>query len=103
MSQDVRFKFLEEGQQYTLLVIEALPQDSGLYECVVRNSKGEARCRANLQVTLGKAAGAAVQTGAAASQATAPQILEPMQGVLVTEGQPGKFSVKLAAQPGMSF
>ncbi len=48
---DIRFKMLAEEGVYTLLIIEALPQDAGTYECIAKNQRGESRCRATLSVT----------------------------------------------------
>lgn len=41
---------MEEEDQYTLLVLEAAPEDVGSYECVAINKAGEARCQASIQV-----------------------------------------------------
>lgn len=48
--QDITHKTVEEGDQYTLLILEAAPEDAGNYECVAINKIGEARCQATIQV-----------------------------------------------------
>lgn len=43
IAADVRFKMLVDEGHNSLLIIETVPQDAGTYECVARNSAGEAR------------------------------------------------------------
>lgn len=38
----------------TMLMEDAMTEDSGVYECVAKNSEGEARTRCNVKVTSGK-------------------------------------------------
>lgn len=47
---DTRILTLVENDQYSLLITEALPQDTGTYECIARNPKGESRCISHVAV-----------------------------------------------------
>ncbi|XP_045531935.1 titin isoform X5 [Pieris brassicae] len=94
---DIRNKILEEDGTYTLLILEAFPQDSGKYECVAINSSGEARCDAECVVnTPATKEKPKPQTKAANAP---PEIIEPMKDRVVTEGQAIEFSCKIVGKP----
>jgi hypothetical protein len=103
ITSDIRYKTLEEDNTYTLLIIEAFPEDTGKYECVAINSAGEARCDAQLLVqqpssaTPGKA-----QPSKPATPGTeqAPSIVEPLKGQVIREGQAVAFRCKILGRPG---
>ncbi|ROT82072.1 I-connectin [Penaeus vannamei] len=48
--QDMHYKMVKDQDTYTLLIIEAVAEDSGSYECVAINKAGEARCQATVEV-----------------------------------------------------
>jgi len=97
---DIHYKTLEEDGVYTLLIIEALPNDNGTYECVAINSAGEARCDAELLVQ-----GPTVlsPTPATNGEEQAPTIVENLRDQAVSEGQSVHFKCKVAASPGIIF
>lgn len=47
-----RFKALCEFGFVTLDILYALPEDSGIYECVVVNDKGEASTKSHVKVMI---------------------------------------------------
>ncbi len=112
----MRFKLLVDDGQNSLLIIEALPQDAGVYECVARNSAGEARsdnissplpslfqspsfifrCKAKLNVNLAKTGGPAE----AGPKLEAPKFHNQIQPVIAQEGSPARFEAKYSGSPG---
>ncbi len=99
MNEDLRFKFLVEGNQYTLLIIEAMPQDAGTVECVARNNKGESRCRGQLSVALVKGAHGTEPHGHEGNLEP-PVFKDNIQALVIQEGKPAKFSAKILGAPG---
>ena len=103
ITSDIRYKTLEEDNTYTLLIIEAFPEDTGKYECVAINSAGEARCDAQCFVqqpaskTPSKAQPSKPGTPGAEQ---APTIVEPLKGQAIKEGQAVAFSCKISGKPG---
>ncbi|XP_050422457.1 titin isoform X5 [Adelges cooleyi] len=97
ISQDIRYKTIDEDNQYTLLILETATEDSGTYECVAINNSGEARCEAQLlvqpleQKTKPK--------GKPTGKEQAPAITQPLSGQVIHEGQPVTFTCKISGQP----
>jgi len=89
---------VDEDNQYTLLIIETVPEDSGTYECVAINNSGEARCESSLVVQPLQE-----QRDKPRSQPSgkeqAPTITQPLSGQVIPEGQPVTFSCKISGQP----
>lgn len=103
---DVRYKTVEEDNQYTLLIIETVPEDSAKYECVAINAAGEARCEGDLVIQSpqgftkpGQPAGATPKQ-ADQSKDQPPAIIEPIKGKVIKEGQPVVFRAKITGKPG---
>uniref|UniRef100_A0A915LE66 Ig-like domain-containing protein n=1 Tax=Romanomermis culicivorax TaxID=13658 RepID=A0A915LE66_ROMCU len=105
---DARCQLLVEQDTYTLLITEALPQDSGIYECIARNSKGEARCKGTLQIPLSKpttgfmmkTAGAPVQkVQQKATKTEAPKFIKQLADQNVTLNDQVKLNVEFAGAP----
>lgn len=88
---------------YTLLIIEAFPEDTGKYECVAINSAGEARCDAQLLVQQpSPATPSKTQPSKPATPGTeqAPSVVEPLKGQVIREGQAVAFRCKISGRPG---
>jgi hypothetical protein len=103
ITSDIRYKTLEEDNTYTLLIIEAFPEDTGKYECVAINSAGEARCDAQLLVQQPMpAAPSKAQPSKPATPGTeqAPSVIEPLKGQVIREGQAVAFRCKISGRPG---
>lgn len=96
---DIRFKTVEEDNNYTLLIIEALPEDSGAFECVAINSAGEARCDAALIVQAPASRKTPAKTGGASPMEQKPTLVEPLKPQSVKEGQSVAFRCKISGKP----
>jgi len=103
ITSDIRYKTLEEDNMYTLLIIEAFPEDTGKYECVAINSAGEARCDAQLLVQQpSPATPSKTQPSKPATPGTeqAPSVVEPLKAQVIREGQAVAFRCKISGRPG---
>ena len=106
ISSDIRYKILDEDDVHTLIIIETLPEDSGIYECVAINSAGEGRCEAQCYVEMApvvKSGGSSpeIKSGAAAksSSTSAPRFALAMAEQNVPEGQSAVFRCRVAGHP----
>ena len=98
--QDIRYKMVVEEGTYTLLILEAVAEDSGVYECVALNKAGEARCSAEVQV-LGPRPAQAAPPQVGGEQG--PQVLENLTSQVVQEGQSATFTCTIASSPGIKI
>uniref|UniRef100_T1J5H7 Ig-like domain-containing protein n=1 Tax=Strigamia maritima TaxID=126957 RepID=T1J5H7_STRMM len=102
---DIRYKMLEEDDVYTLLIIEAFPEDIGNYECVALSKYGEARCQAQVYVDPSHADVASKRTKTPADKEKkdknlkAPTIIMPLSDQTVNEGQSAVFRCRISATP----
>lgn len=96
---DIRFKTLEEDNTYTLLIIEALPEDSGVYECVAINGSGEARCDAECVVKAPASKQAPQKAPSSPGAEQKPTLVEPLKSQSVKEGQSVAFRCKISGRP----
>lgn len=94
---NIKYKILEEQETFTLLIIEAYPEDAGKYECVAVNSQGEARCEATCSVDA--PASPKDDRPTTPGKETAPKILEPLKDQKVSEGQPISFRTRVSGKP----
>jgi titin len=80
------FQMVKDGDNYTLKISEAFPEDEGVYKCVATNPAGTVTTQANLKVL------------APETQEVAPS-LTPMKDVIVPEGSPAQFKTTVAGKP----
>jgi titin len=80
------FQMVKDGDNYTLKISEAFPEDEGVYKCVSTNPAGTVTTQANLKVL------------APETQEVAPS-LTPMKDVIVPEGSPAQFKTTVAGKP----
>lgn len=97
--QDMHYKMVKDQDTYTLLIIEAVAEDSGSYECVAINKAGEARCQATVEVAGPRPAQAPKTPTTPAGATQAPTIVRKLQSHIVQEGQPATFECVVSATP----
>lgn len=97
VAANMKYKILEEDNLYTLLIIEASPEDVGKYECVAMNSAGEARCEADCIVQTT----AKPQSSKPSTPGTEkiPTIAEPLKNQSVLEGSSVIFKTRVVGKP----
>ena len=99
VSQDNHFKLLTEGDSYTLMILETVPDDTASYECVAINKAGEARCQATVEIS-GPSSPKTKEAPAKPSGAPqAPKIVQKLQAHVIQEGQPVAFQCVITANP----
>lgn len=89
---DITHKLLEEDDVHTLLILEVTPEDNGTYECVAVNMAGEARCQSKTVVEVSTVR----DTTHVTQVALPPQVIEPLKGVIVPEGQSALFCTRIS-------
>nr|CDQ05422.1 BMA-KETN-1, isoform j [Brugia malayi] len=95
LPNDARYQIISEGNERVLIISDTLPQDAGIYECVVKNSAGEARCKARLNIILAKT-GKGAEVG---PRLEAPRFQSQIQPVVVAEGEPAQFKANYTGSP----
>lgn len=97
-----RIKEFKENDIYTLLIIETVAADSGIYECVAENGYGKAYTRSQLVVLGDKQIGPPqpvevrfdennVRSLPLSSKFTQPVIEQPLKDQTTREGSSAKF------------
>ena len=95
LPNDDRYKMDDNDAESTLEISNITPPDAGVYECVAKNSAGEARCKAKLNIILAKT-GKGAEAG---PKLEAPRFLTQIQPIVVTEGQSAEFRAKFSGNP----
>lgn len=98
ITPDIRYKTLEEDEIYTLLIIEAVPEDAGKYECVAINNAGEARCEAECIVQQPSSPQKQAKPTTPGAE-KAPTIVEPLRDQSIKEGKAVSFRCKIVGKP----
>ncbi|VDO41301.1 unnamed protein product [Onchocerca flexuosa] len=95
LPNDARYQIVDEGNERVLMISDTLSQDAGIYECVVKNSAGEARCKARLNIILART-GKGAEAG---PRLEAPRFQSQIQPVVVSEGAPAEFRANYTGSP----
>lgn len=97
ITTNIKYKVLEEDNTYTLLIIEAYPEDAGKYECVAVNNAGEARCDAELIVQT--PAKPQKEKPTTPGTEKAPTLVEPLKDQKILEGHSVVFKTRVVGKP----
>uniref|UniRef100_A0A0N5ALN5 Immunoglobulin I-set domain protein n=1 Tax=Syphacia muris TaxID=451379 RepID=A0A0N5ALN5_9BILA len=92
---DQRFQMISEGDTRKLIITSAHTSDTGIYECVIKNTAGEARCKARLNVIL-STTGQGVEMG---PKLEAPRFQTQIQPLVGQEGGEAEFRAKFSGVP----
>lgn len=92
---------IEDEDQNTLLILEALADDSGSYECVAINQVGEARCSARVTIDGPKTPSVpSTPTTSLPGKEKPPMFTEQLRDIVVNEGEPVTFKCKISGVAG---
>ncbi|KAM9710356.1 LOW QUALITY PROTEIN: titin-like [Menidia menidia] len=83
-------KFLQEGEEHALLLLEVFPEDAALYSCQAQNDYGQASSSAPLTVQVPEVADT--------PRVSAPVLLAPLQDLLVPEGQRAQLQCTVSGE-----
>lgn len=95
---NIKYKIVEEDNTYTLLIIEAFPEDAGAYECVAVNNAGEARCESECTVVSAKSPQKKPQQSVPGTEKT-PTLIEPLKDQTISEGSSIVFKCRVIGKP----
>ena len=97
ITPNIKYKIVEEDNNYTLLIIEAFVEDAGKYECVAVNNSGEARCDAECIIRSSETP-KKEKPSTPGSEKT-PTLIEPLKPQTITEGSSVVFKCRVIGKP----
>uniref|UniRef100_A0A0N5C356 Ig-like domain-containing protein n=1 Tax=Strongyloides papillosus TaxID=174720 RepID=A0A0N5C356_STREA len=95
LPNDDRYKQTFENDEAKLVLDKVLPVDSGVYECVLKNVSGEARCKSRLNCILTKT-GKGQEAG---PRLEAPKFTTQIQPIVSAENKPAEFRASFTGSP----
>lgn len=99
IAANIKYKTVEEDNNYTLLIIEAYAEDAGQYECVAVNAAGEARCNADCVIRTPSTSQQQKEKTPTPGSEKPPTLIEPLREQQIVEGSSVVFKCRVVGKP----
>ncbi|KAK3888336.1 hypothetical protein Pcinc_007597 [Petrolisthes cinctipes] len=99
LTQDGHFRMVSKQDTYSLIITDAVPEDSDAYECVAINKAGEGRCQATVEIVGPRPPQSQQAPAKPGSGPQAPTVVQKPKPQIVNEGQSVVFDCLISATP----